>query len=135
MKNEWFVNIWNISLPFLETFWLLTVVNDQLTLFSSNCWFWPHTTRREDVVDGDEVGRLHHHRHNQEVQEVGAVRQVSWTLADHEKEKKPRIWCLEVEDSHQQRDLLEVSRAAVEKEGAENNTKNPLLFRKAVAVL
>jgi len=33
--------------------------------------------RREDVVDGDEVGRLHHHRHNQEVQEVGAVRQVS----------------------------------------------------------
>ena len=51
------------------------------------------------------------------------------------KRKKPRIWCLEVEDSHQQRDLLEVSRAAVEKEGAENNTKNPLLFRKAVAVL
>lgn len=51
------------------------------------------------------------------------------------KRKKPRIWCLEVEDSHQQRDLLEVSRAAVEKEGAENNTKKPLLFRKAVAVL
>ena len=62
--------------------------------FSSNCWFWPHTTRREDVVDGDEVGRLHHHRHNQEVQEVGAVRQVSWTLADHEKEKNQEfgVW-------------------------------------------
>jgi len=28
-------------------------------------------------MGGDEVGRLHHHRHNQEVQEVGAVRQVS----------------------------------------------------------